>query len=116
MQVLEEGCGAPPGCSAVQRRGGQASASGSNAGGQAGAAEGGEDEVLVAGPEAVYSYSPEEGRKAAYAIKGAPGPLRQWRWVNGRVDKLAELHCIRTVQVHWDGLQHVMAANHLCSW
>ena len=31
---------------------------------------GADEEVLVAGAEAVYSYSPEEGRKAAYVIKG----------------------------------------------
>ena len=46
--LLEQEGGAPPGCSAVTPSG----------------------ELLVAGPEAVYFYSAEEGRKAAVAIKG----------------------------------------------
>jgi hypothetical protein len=47
--LLEDECGAPPGCSAL------------TAGG----------ELLVAGPDAVYFYTAEEGRKAAVAIKGS---------------------------------------------
>lgn len=38
---------------------------GSSGGGGAAA-----EEVLVAGAEAVYSYTVDEGRKAAFAIKG----------------------------------------------
>jgi len=69
--VLEEGTGAGPGCSAVRRvLGESATNSGSSGSASPAVVRAGAEEVLVAGPEAVYSYTPEEGRKAAFAIKG----------------------------------------------
>lgn len=51
--LLEDACGASPGCSTVTRSG----------------------ELLVAGPDAVNFYTAEEGRKAAVAIKGSKHAL-----------------------------------------
>lgn len=49
QQVMTDDCGAQPGCTAVVED---------------------SKELLLAGPEAVCFYSVEEGRKAAFAIKG----------------------------------------------
>ncbi|GAB4818399.1 hypothetical protein N2152v2_005445 [Parachlorella kessleri] len=76
-KVLEEGTGAGLGCSAVRRVLGESATNSGSSGGSsssfaspAATGRSGAEEVLVAGPEAVYSYTPDEGRKAAFAIKG----------------------------------------------
>ncbi|PSC75564.1 vacuolar -sorting-associated 11-like protein [Micractinium conductrix] len=48
QRLWEEDCGVPPGCSTVTERG----------------------ELLLAATEAIYSYTAEEGRKAAYSLRG----------------------------------------------
>ncbi|PRW51086.1 vacuolar -sorting-associated 11-like protein isoform A [Chlorella sorokiniana] len=47
-RLLDDECGAAPGCSAVSSKG----------------------ELMLAGSEAVYFYTAEEGRKAAFALRG----------------------------------------------